>query len=179
MRPLLCLAAVLASGFAAGMAVPGGGATTATPGDGCLVVQGGYGRVTVTLTQGVVFGRYSEGTLVYNDQGGDLHLPTVPGVQPTHNVGDHLWKYADASFVRFRAQGPTKLTINAQFLNLSVAGRGYAFLSAADWNGVPFTLNPPSNAFSVDSASFCGDNFQRIPVKPTKYLISAPIAVKG
>jgi len=175
MRPFLCAVLIVVTGGVAGALAPSGSARSTAPGDGCLVVQGGYGKVTITLTQGVVFGRYSSGSLYYNDQSSVVSLPRVPGVFPT-KVGDHLWKYSDATDVRFRATGPTKLVVDAQFINLSVAGRGFASISAAGWNGVPSSLTPPINAFSVDAASFCAENFQKLPVKLTKYPISSPVA---
>lgn len=175
MRPHLCAALIVVSAAVAGVFAAGGAARSATPGDGCLVVQSGFGKVTVTLTRGVVFGRYREGVLFYNDQGGDVSLPKVPGVLPTKS-SDQVWKYSDATDVRFRATGPTKLIINAQSINLSVAGKGTASLSAAGLDGVPSTLTPPSNAFSVDAASFCEDNFQKMPSTSTKYQISSPVA---
>jgi hypothetical protein len=174
MRPLFCAVVILAAGCAVGALAPAGSARATAPGDGCFVVQGGYGKVTVTLTQGIVFGRYSEGTLLYGDQNGVVHLPTVPGVNPT-KLGDHLWKYSDATDVRFRTAGPTKLTVNAQLINLSVVGKGTATVSGAGFDGVPFTLTPPSNAFSVDAASFCEENFQKMPLKVTKYVLSSPV----
>lgn len=176
MRPLLCAVLIVVTGGVAGALAPSGSARSTAPGDGCLVVQGGYGKVTITLTQGIVFGRYSEGTLLYSDQAslGVAHLPSVPTVLPT-KLGDHLWKYSDANDVRFRAAGPTKLTVNAQLINLSVVGRGTASLSGAGFDGVPSTLTPPSNAFSVDAASFCEESFQKMPLKLTRYLISSPV----
>lgn len=175
MRPLLCAALIVVSGVVAGVFAGEGTAKVATPGDGCLVVQNGFGRVTVTLMRGVVLGRFSQGTLFYNDQGGDVNLPKVPGVQPTKSlVNDHVWKY-EGTPLRFRANGPTKLTIDAQWINLSVAGKGSASLSRAGLEFVPSTLNPPSNAYSVDSASFCAANFQKMPLTLTRVQISSPV----
>ena len=125
--------------------------------------------MSVTLTRGVLFGRYSEGQLTYNDRGGDVHLPTVPNVTPTHPT-DHTWLYSNANDVRFRSTGPTKLTINAQVINLSVAGKGTVWLSVAGFD--------PSFAgtFSVDDQSFCEAKFQKLPVAPTRFPISSPVS---
>ena len=177
MRPLLCAAAILVSGAVAGVYAAVVSARSTTPGDGCLVVQGGFGKVTVTLTKGVVFGRYTDGFLLYNDQGGDVNLPNVPGVFPTKSlINDNVWKYSNATNVRFRTTGPTKLTIDATFINLSVAGKGTAVLSRAGLTHVPSTLLPPSNAYSVDAASFCEDNFQKMPLALTKVQIASPVS---
>jgi|SRR5581483_3221207 len=176
MRPLLCAALIVVSGVVAGVFAGEGAARVSTPGDGCLVVQNGYGKVTVTLTRGVVLGRFNEGKLFYNDQGGDPNLPKVWQITPTKSLtNDHVWKY-EGTDVRFRATGPTKLTVDAQWINLSVAGKGTGTLSRAGLEFVPSTLNPPSNAYSVDSASFCAANFQKMPLVSTKVQISSPVA---
>jgi hypothetical protein len=166
MRSLLLVVLLAVGG---GVFAASGAARSSARGDGCFVVSQGYGKVMVTLTRGVLFGRYSEGQLTYNDRGGDVHLPTVPNVTPTHPT-DHTWVYSNANDVRFRTIAPTKLTINAQLINLSVAGKGSAWLSVAGFS--------PSFAgkFSVDSNSFCEGNFQRMPVVPTKFSIASPVA---
>ena len=176
MRPLLCVAAIVLSGAVAGVMATGGAASSSTPGDGCLVVQGGFGKVTITLTRGVVFGRFTSGTLSYSDVNVDTpKLPTVPGITPV-KTKDHLWTYGPADFLRFRATGPTKLIVNAQSMDLSVAGKGTAWLSLGGFRFAPSTLVPPSNAYSVDSASFCEDNFQKMPLTPTKVQIASPVS---
>ena len=169
MRLLLPLVLIAVAG---GVFAASGSARSTTPGDGCLVIQGGFGKVTVTLTRGVVLGRFQSGTLTYTDQDGDAiaNLPKVPLVIPA-KIGDHKWQYGPADDVRFRASGPTKLTINAQYVNLSVAGKGTAVLSTGG-----FAQDIPGNKFSVDAASFCEDNFQRLPATPTKFSISSPVA---
>ena len=172
MRPLILVVLLAVGG---GVLAASGSARSSAPGDGCLVVSSGYGKVTIKLTRGVVFGRYTEGTLTYNDQGGDVHLPIVPIVTPTHPT-DHTWLYSNATDVRFRATGPTKLTVLATTINLSVAGKGTASLSRAGLEFVPSTLNPPSNAYSADADSFCEDNFQKMPAALTKVPIASPVS---
>jgi len=174
MRLLVC-ASVLAVSVVAGVFAPGGTARSTTPGDGCLVVTKGYGRITVALTRGVVFGRFQSGTLKYDDQGLDPTLPRVAGVRPT-KLGDHVWVYGPGDGVRFRASGPTKLVVYAQSIDLSVAGRGAAVVSDAGLDAVPSVLNPPYNAYSVDSGSFCEDNFQKMPQFPVRVQISSSVA---
>jgi len=176
MRPLLCAAAILVSGAVAGVLAGGGAASTSTPGDGCLVVQGGFWKVTITLTRGVVFGRFNQGSLSYSDVNADTpNLPKVPGVSPV-KTKDHLWTYGPADALRFRATGPTKLIVNAQSMDLSVAGKGAAWLSRAGLEFVPSTLLPPSNAYSVDAASFCESNFQKMPLALTRVQIASPVS---
>jgi hypothetical protein len=172
MRLLLCAAAILLAGLVVGISAPGGDANSQTLGDGCLVVSQGYGKITVTLTRGVIFGRFQSGSLsyIYKDQNGNPSLPRVPGVAPT-KVNDRVWAYGPADNVRFRATGPTKLSINAQGIDLSVAGRGVAFLTSAGWDGVL----PPANLFSVDSKSFCEESFLRVPPTLTRYPIASQI----
>jgi hypothetical protein len=125
----------------------------------------------------VVFGRFVSGQLWYSDLNLDTtKLPTVgPGIIPT-KTKDHLWWYGSAENVRFRATGPTKLIVYAQQMDLSVAGKGTALISRAGLEFAPSTLLPPSNAYSVDAASFCEDNFQKMPLILTKVQISSPVS---
>jgi hypothetical protein len=175
MRPrVLATLLVLSIGLAAVFAATAEGRSQA-PGDGCLVVQNGYGKVTITLTRGVILGRFQSGTLTYTDTDvtdSALNLPLVPKVSPT-KLGTHSWVYAGTD-VRFWTTGPTKLTINAQYMNLSAAGKGWTRL----WVGggpSPFSQDI-AGKFSVDDASFCGDNFQKMPLTPTRFQISSPVA---
>jgi hypothetical protein len=174
MRPRLLVGAALivVSGALAGLLATTGSARSSAPGDGCLVVSKGFGKVTITLSRGVVFGRFQEGTLAYSDQDGDdttTNLPKVPGVVPT-KVNDHLWKFGPAANVRFRSSGPTKLIVNAQSVDLSVAGKGTATVFLNGW------IQEFAGKFSVDDESFCEDNFQKMPLTPTKFQISSPVA---
>ncbi len=173
MRPLLCAALVLASGLVVGIVAPRGGATTSTPGDGCLVVQNGLGRITVSLTRGVVFGRFSQGTVKIDDPiEGDGSPPSVYGA-PAVKLTDHRTSYTGDQ-VRFRTAGAVKIVVNAQAIQLSAVGKGWAQLFAGDSLGgfVPGF----SGKFSVDAASFCQDNLLQMPAVATKYPISSPVA---
>lgn len=173
MRPRLLFSAALivASGAVAGLFATSGAARSAMPGDGCLVVSKGFGKVIVTLSRGVVFGRFQEGSVAYSDQDGDTtsNLPKVPGV-PATKVGDHVWKFGPAVDVRFRSSGPTKLIINAQSIDLSVAGKGTATLWTSTF------IQDFAGKYSADDSSFCEAGFLKMPVIPTKVQISSPVA---
>ena len=166
---------IIAAGALAGVFAASGSARPATPGDGCLVVKQGYGKVTITLTRGVILGRFQSGTLTYVDNDGDAiaNFPKVPGVQPT-KTGEHTWEYGVADNVRFRASGPTKLIINAQWIDLSAAGKGWTRLSVG--SGPSAFSQDIAGKFSVDDESFCEAGFQKMPLVPTKFLISSPVA---
>jgi hypothetical protein len=173
MRPLLCAAFVLLSAVVVGTVAPLGGATTSTPGDGCLVVQNGLGKVTVSLTRGVVFGRFSQGSVRIDDPiQGDGSTASVYGAAPIR-LSDHRTSYTGDQ-VRFRTTGAVKIIVNAQAIEMSAVGRGSAVLFAGDSLGgfVPGF----SGKFSVDAASFCQDNLQQMPAAATKYLLSSPVA---
>jgi hypothetical protein len=175
MRPRLLVGAflIVVSGALAGILATTGEARSSAPGDGCLVVSKGFGKMTITLTRGVIFGRFQEGSLTYVDLDGDdttTNLPKVPGVTPT-KFNDHVWKFVAAGpNVRFRSAGPTKLIINAQSVDLSVAGKGTATLFLDRW------IQDFAGKFSVDADSFCEDNFQKMPLIATKFQISSPVA---
>jgi len=171
MRPLLVACVIAFSGALSGLTASGVGAEVRTPGDGCLVVQNGFGVVTVNITQGVVFGRVGAGVVTVEDTAvDDGKVARVKGAQTKTVIGNRT-RYESESTIRFRASGPTKLTLNAQFINLSLVGRGVAILSAAGFTDVP---GQDTNLFSYDAASFCEDNFETLPAKPTRYMISSP-----
>jgi hypothetical protein len=172
MRPRVLATLLVLSIGAAGAFAAAGEAQANSPGDGCLVVNKGFGKMTLTLSRGIVFGRFQSGTLTYTDQDTSdsvTNLPKVPGVSPT-KVNDHVWTYGPADLVRFRSAGPTKLTVNATSVDLSVAGKGKAVLSV---NGF---IQDIAGKFSVDASSFCEDGFQKMPLNPTRVLISSPVA---
>jgi hypothetical protein len=182
MRPLLCAAFVLASGLVVGIFAPGGDASANTPGDGCLVVQEGLGKVAISLTRGVVFGRFQQGTVRIDDvvAGDGSTVRVIAGTAPLAGVkvtsplpgaktSDHARLYTGDE-VRFRTTGAVRISVNALRIDLSVAGKGTATLSAT-------TFEPDfSGTFSVDAASFCEDNFQQMPATATRFQISSPIA---
>jgi hypothetical protein len=172
MRPRVLATLLVLSIGAAGAFAAVGEAHPNTPGDGCLVVSKGFGKITVTLSRGIVFGRFLSGTITYNDQDSTdtvTNLPRVPGVAPT-KLNDHVWTYGPADLVRFRSAGPTKLTVNATSVDLSVAGKGKAVLSVNTFS------QDIAGKFSVDASSFCEDGFQKMPLNPAKVLISSPVA---
>lgn len=176
MRPRLLATLLVLSIGGAGAFAATGSAQSSAPGDGCLVVKQGFGKVVVTLTRGVVFGRFQEGSVSYSDTDGDTtttNLPKVPGVAPT-KVGDHLWKFGPAVNVRFRSSGPTKLIVNAQLIDLSVAGKGTAMVSTG--GGPSGFIQEFAGQYSVDDESFCEAGFKKMPTAPTRVQISSPVA---
>jgi hypothetical protein len=170
MRPLPCAAVALASGLVVGIFAAGGGASVRTPGDGCLVVQNGFGNVSMVLSRGVVFGRLQSGTIVTEDTipGDGLPPPKVIGADTKTPLPSGKIRY-EGDYLRFRSTGAVKIKItDAVYLDLSVVGKGVAFLSSGTF------LQPPTSLFSVDASSFCEDNQQPLPATVTKYSISTP-----
>jgi hypothetical protein len=179
MRPLFCAALIVVSGAVAGISAGTGAASTSTPGDGCLVVSKGFGTVTISLTRGVVFGRFLSGTLYYSDLNLDqTRLPITHNASAT-KVGDHVWRYGPADNLRFRTDGPTKLTVVATSMDLSVAGKGTAVLSTK--TGKTSFIQQFAGTYSADAASFCADptTFQKMPIVPTAVPISSAVASTG
>ena len=171
MRPLLCAALVLASGLAVGIFAPRGDASARTPGDGCLVVQNGFGNVSLVLSRGVVFGRLTSGTITTEDTiEGDGSTAKVIGADTKTVLPSGRIRY-QGDLLRFRSKGAVKIKItDATQLDLSIAGKGVAFLSAG-------TFDVFGNVYSADAASFCEDNLLPLPVapaKPVKVTISSP-----
>ena len=133
----------------------------------------GFGKITITLSRGIVFGRFQSGTLTYTDQDTSdsvTNLPKVPGVSPDEGQRPRL---------DVRAGRPRPLPLGgadeadrerAASVDLSVAGKGKAVLSV---NGF---IQDIAGKFSVDASSFCEDGFQKMPLNPTRVLISSPVA---
>jgi hypothetical protein len=175
-RPLVCAAAILASLAAVGLGAPKGEARTATPGDGCLVINGGFGNVTVSLTRGLIFGRVTSISSITVDDVNPADIPPVVYGYGTKTVLlDGRVRYTGNQTnapIRFKSQGAVKIRISdATQLDLSVVGKGFAFLSSGG-----FTPDA-QNLYSNDATSFCQDNFQPIPpsgTKPVKAIISSP-----
>jgi hypothetical protein len=169
MRPLVSAAFVIASGVLAGVLAPGGHATSATAGtlgDGCLVVKQGIGKVVVSLTRGVVFGRFDEGTVKFDDVvPSDNSTIKVFPAAPT-KVTD-TWTTYSGFQIRFRTSGALRISFLGQGLDLSAVGKGTALLSSA---GLGF-----AGSFSVDAASFCQDGFQTMPPVATKFPVANPV----
>jgi hypothetical protein len=172
MRPLLCAAVVLASGLVVGIVAPRGDATANTPGDGCLVITGGFGNVSLSLSRGVVFGRVQSASAITMEDtiGGDGPPPKVFGATSRQVLPDGRVRYT-GGVMRFRSTSAAKIKIgDATLLDLSVVGKGVAFLSAG-------TFDVVDNVYSADAASFCQDNFLSLPLapaKPIKITISSP-----
>ncbi len=166
MRLVACACLAVAAGVLVVASPPSGRASGGTLGDGCLVVAGGFGKISLTLTRGVVFGRFGEGTVKIEDLTADDGTPPRVYNAPQVRVGDRRYSYT-GNLVRFRTSGAVRININAQFIDLSVVGKGVAVL----WSGTFDVLN---NLFSVDSASFCEEGFQELPVKSTRFVISNP-----
>jgi hypothetical protein len=165
-RLVACVSVAVAASVLAVFSVPPGRASGDTVGDGCLVVTNGFGRISFTLTRGVVFGRFAEGTVKIDDL--DETDSTTPKVYNATQVkvGEHRYSYT-GNLVRFRTSGPVRININAQFIDLSVVGKGSAVLWANSFDVL-------DNLFSVDASSFCEEGFQELPLKPTRFPIAAP-----
>ena len=180
MRLFLCALAVLACGVVVGVAAPRGAAKTSAPGDGCLVVDSGFGNVTVSLSRGVIFGRVSSiNTITVDDLNPADSPPQILGAGSRTLLPDGRVRYTGnqtGTPIRFRSTGAVKLRItDATLLDLSVAGKGTASLSSGTFDV------PGQNLYSVDAASFCQDKFLVVPPpttllpgKPVKLSISSP-----
>ena len=176
MRPLFSAAAILAALAAVAVAAPGGEARTAVPGDGCLVIDGGFGNVTISLARGVIFGRVQgiSAITVDDTNPADNSTAQVFGYGSKTVLPDGRIKYTgnqNNAPIRFKSQGAVKLKVSdATLLDLSVVGKGSALLSSG-------TFDVSDNLYSVDATSFCQDNFQPFPPsgsKPVKASISSP-----
>ncbi len=166
MRLVACALTAVAASVLAALSAPSGEASGGTVGDGCLVVTNGFGKVAFTLSRGVVFGRFGEGTVKIEDLDvASTSVPKVYNALPV-KIGERKYSYT-GTLVRFRTTGPVRISIYAQFIDLSVVGRGTALLSASSFDFA-------DNLFSVDAASFCEEGFQPLPLKPTRFPIAAP-----
>lgn len=176
MRPRLlsCAALILLSGAVAGVFAGTGAARSSTPGDGCLVVNDGFGNVSINLSRGVIFGRVTSAFAITTDDTvpGDGSTVKVIGADERQVLPDGRVRYTSNSLapMRFRTSGAVKIKVSqATQLDLSVVGKGTGWLSLGG-----FSPDLVGNDYSADAASFCQDKFLPIPAKPVKVPISSP-----
>jgi hypothetical protein len=137
-RQTVVLGAVLA------LAVPVAGLGASRTGDGTLSVENGRGKVSVQARGGLI-GRLDRGTVtVYDLSPFDAHAPVVTGadgrVIPVGRYGERYRGNA----IRFRVVGGNfRVVIEGRGIDLSVVGRGNAFLEGD-------ALEP--GVYSVDGA---------------------------
>jgi hypothetical protein len=152
---LLCVVAAVATASSSG--------GTAAADDGCLAVDAGRGIVSVNA-KGYVFGRFDQGTVDIDDPVQTEGQIRVFGYQKKRVLSETKTRYTGFG-VRFRASGHFRLRIEAIGLDLSVAGKGTATLSADDFLD--------AGQFSTDAESFCDAHFQPMPATPRKVVIAA------
>ncbi|HZR93603.1 MAG TPA: hypothetical protein VFA44_14480 [Gaiellaceae bacterium] len=177
MRLIACAVLAVASATAAAAAPSGGRASDTVLGDGCLVVQNGFGKVSVSLARGALFGRFQSGTITIDAASVVEKRAKVTGlgaIPVRAKIGDRpAYQYGPVDLVRFRVTGPVRMIVSdGIFIDLSVVGRGTAWLTSFGWQP---PLDVDTNVFSVDAASFCEDNFQPLPstLRPVRYAIAA------
>lgn len=134
--------------------------------DGCLAVQAGRGIVSFNA-KGVVLGRFDQGRV-------DIEVPLQgDGNVRVFNVDKKLLLTETKTryigmLVRFRASGQFKVRVEAQGMELSLAGKGTATLNSEGW------IDP--GQYSTDAQSFCESHFQPMPDLPRKIVISEQTA---
>jgi hypothetical protein len=130
--------------------------------DGCLVVQAGRGVVSVTA-KGFLLGRFDQGLIdVENTLQGEDNV-RVSGFDRKRLLTETKTRYI-GSLVRFRASGPFKVRVEAVGMDLSLAGKGTATLTADGFLG--------AGGYSTDAQSFCESRFQPMPDLPRKLVIA-------
>ena len=138
--------------------------------DGCLVVNNSNAIVTVNA-RGTLVGRFDRGEVTITDPlpgdgtvkvtGYDEVVPLAPPA-----TGGTRRRYTGDAGVRFRASGKTIVRVEAIGIDLSAVGRGKVTL-----NGGVF-IEP--GTYSVDSDSFCQDNFHPLPEVPQTFALGTP-----
>jgi hypothetical protein len=96
--------------------------------DGTLSVRDGRATIQLRLKGGVI-GRFARGQLTVTESPGDTSTVVVRGAKRTRFVNERTTIY-NGTNIRFRIADESKLVvkINASKINVSVVGRGDAFL---------------------------------------------------
>ena len=132
------LAAALALSFAVpAAAAPGDKHPAPEAGTGSLVVQNGFGSVSIAAKGGII-GRFDEGTITIEDPlEGDSKPPIVYGYEKKQTLGPHTTLYK-GSDVHFYVGGLYKVKIVAIEINLSAVGKGTATLGSTGFSDPGF-----------------------------------------
>ena len=160
MRRIALLAVLLAAAGIPGVVFAG----AFSAGDGCLVVQNAMGIVTVNA-KGTMVGRIDQGQVTVTDPIVGDGTVRVTGYDEVERLSDTKKRYSGTSVLRFRASGRTTIRMEAIGIDLSVVGRGKVTL-----NGAGF-FDP--GTFSLDSDSFCQENFKAVPDLPQTFPVGS------
>jgi len=134
--------------------------------DGCLVVQAGRGFVSFNA-KGFLLGRFDQGQVDIEDPlQGDGNV-RVFGFDKKRLLTETKTRYSGLQ-VRFRASGLFKVRVEAVGMELSLAGKGTATLSADGFLD--------AGEYSTDAQSFCESRFQPMPELPRKLAIAEQTA---
>jgi hypothetical protein len=104
---------------------------------GSLVVQNGYGFVSVAAKGGII-GRFDGGSITIEDPiEGDSKPPIVYGYEKKRSVGPHTTLYSGTD-VHFYVGGLYKVKVVATGMNLSAVGKGTASLGSTGFSAPGF-----------------------------------------
>jgi hypothetical protein len=143
------------------------GALKAGPGDGTLVVDNAQGSIQLRVRGGII-GRFDQGGTVevYDPVAGDGAAPVIKGCEFKDQIGPRRWECSSSQAeVRFRLIGGYfRVTIEANGVDLSVAGRGTATLDGSGFDDQPgrYSLN--------------GGTYQPFPHAAAKLVVGTPSA---
>jgi len=134
--------------------------------DGCLVVTAGRGIVSFNA-KGFLLGRFDQGQVDIEDPLPGDGIVRIFGFQKKRLLTETKTRYI-GSLVRFRGSGLFKIRVEAVGMDLSLAGKGTATLSADGFFD--------AGEYSTDAQSFCESHFQPMPDLPRKIVISEQTA---
>jgi hypothetical protein len=158
---LLALGLIAALSAAASASV----ASSRAPDDGCLVTRDVRGTVTISLKGGFVLGRFDQGQLWIDDPVEGDGTIKVTGVDKTPRLVTDTRTLYSGLDVRFRASGRSVIRIVAVGTYVSAIGKGTATVSGKNY------VQDSDAGYSIDSASFCTDNFQPMPDEAAEKLV--------
>ncbi len=144
------------------------GALRAGPGDGTLAVDNARGTVVLRVRGGII-GQFDQGGTieVYDPVLGDGAAPVLRGCLEAKNgkLDANHWECSSSGAdVRFRLIGGWyRVTISAQGIDLSVAGRGTAVLDGSDY------ADDQSGKYALN-----GGSYKAFPAVRTQVFVGAP-----
>lgn len=161
-------AVVLVALLALVLPAAGAGAPAQRAGDGTLSVENGNGRVVVVARGGAI-GRLDRGTLTIVDTTPhDGNDPVVSGLtRVQREVGENGVRYTGAN-IRFRIiGGGFRIVLDGRGIDLSVVGRGFAFLKGE---------SPAPGLYSLDGADCraARNTCEPLPEIPRRFQLGGP-----
>jgi len=130
-------------------------------GDGTLSVRGGYGKVALSLSRGIVFGRLDRGSITMGTDGDFEDFGTCDSSVASTEGDTITCKGSDLRF-RFTTSNPDEIRIAGREINVTAVGQGAGKIKGS------------VDALDVGSYSLNGGVYSDLPLFEKKFTLAAP-----